>query len=237
MLNDDPELHEPEFADFAAYGKIIPAGLEQPPRDIDEPRLWTLTDDTARFLNDRKSQAGYDEFLRIGCYAFFDCCANAAIGEALDVLSTGPNLLAEQAAAVALIRAGHRTHKATEEAARTRLGFLRLTKDGQTSSDSDRVFTELAHERFCRPRPTAVSSALDELRQAFVDMTLEVSLHAASKAADGAAFARATPDKPPGHDAKAKKAAVDKRKAAATAAAAATAGTKPIDGAKPATKK
>jgi hypothetical protein len=38
---------------FAAYGKIIPAGLEQPPRDIDEPRLWTLTDDTARFLNDR----------------------------------------------------------------------------------------------------------------------------------------------------------------------------------------
>jgi hypothetical protein len=39
MLNDDPELHEPEFVDFAAYGKIIPAGLEQPHRDIDEPRL------------------------------------------------------------------------------------------------------------------------------------------------------------------------------------------------------
>jgi len=116
------------------------------------------------------------------------------------------------------------------------LGFLRLTKGGQTSSDSDRVFAELAHERFCRPRPTAVSSALDELRQAFVDRTLEVSLHAASKAAAGAAFARVTPDKPPGQDAKAKKAAADKRKAAAAAAAAAASGTKPIDGAK-ATKK
>jgi hypothetical protein len=72
MLNDDPELHEPEFVDFAAYGRVILAGLEQPPRDIDEPRLWTLTDDTARFLNDRKSQAGYDEYLHIGCYAVSD---------------------------------------------------------------------------------------------------------------------------------------------------------------------
>jgi hypothetical protein len=237
LLNDDPELHEPEFVDFAAYGKIILAGLEHHPRDIDEPRLWTLTNDTARFLNDRKSQAGYDEYLHIWCYAFFDSCANAAIGEALDALSTGPPLLAEQAAAVALIRAGHRTHTTTKEAARTRLGFLNLTKGGQTSSDSDRVFAELAHEHFCRPRPTAVSSALDELRQALVDMTLEVSLHAASKAAAGAAFARATPDKPPEHDAKAKKAAAGKRKAAVAATTAATAGTKPNDGAKPATKK
>jgi hypothetical protein len=234
LLNDDPELQEPEFVDFAAYGKIIPAGLEQPPRDIDESRPWTLTDDTARFLNDRKSQAGYDEYLHIGCYAFFDSCANAAINEALVTLSTGPPLPAELAATVALIRAGHRTHRTTEEAARTRLGFLRLTKGGQMSSDSDRVFAELAHERFCRPRPSAVSRALDELRQAFVDRTLEVSLHAASKAAVGAAFARVTPDKPPGRDAKTKKAAADTRKAAAAAAAA---GTKPIDGAKPTTKK
>jgi hypothetical protein len=98
MLNDDPELHEPEFVDFAAYGKVILAGLERPPRDIDEPRLWTLTDDTARFLNDRKSQAGYDDYLHIGCYAFFDSPANAAISEALDALSPGPPLPTEQAA-------------------------------------------------------------------------------------------------------------------------------------------
>jgi hypothetical protein len=86
QLNDDPELHEPEFVDFATYEKVILAGLERPPRNIDEPRLWTLTDDTARSLNNRKSQAGYDEYLHIGCYAFFDSCANAAIGEALDAL-------------------------------------------------------------------------------------------------------------------------------------------------------
>jgi hypothetical protein len=78
------------------------------------------------------------------------------------------------------------------------LGFLRLTKGGQMSSDSDRVFAELAHDRFCRPRPTAVSGPLDELRQAFVDRTFEVNLHAASKAAARVAFAKATPDKPPG---------------------------------------
>jgi hypothetical protein len=205
MLNDDPELHEPEVVDFAGYGRVIHAGLERPPRDTDEPRLWTLTDDTARFLNDRTSHAGYDEYLHIVCYAFFDSCANAAIGEVLDTLSAGPRLPAEQAAAVALIRAGHRTHAATEEAARTQLGFLRLRKGGQTSSDSDRVFAELAHERFCRPRPTAVSAPLDELRQAFVDRTLEVSMHTTSKATIGAAFAKATPNKPPGQDAKAKK--------------------------------
>jgi uncharacterized protein YifE (UPF0438 family) len=145
LLKDDPELHEPEFVDFAAYGKVIPAGLEQPPRDIDEPRLWTLTDDTARFLNNKKYRAGYDEYLHIGCYTFFDSCANAAIGEAMDAVSVGSPLSTEQAAVVALIRAGHRIHTTTEEAARTRLGFLRLTKGGQTSPDSDRVFAELAH--------------------------------------------------------------------------------------------
>jgi hypothetical protein len=31
MLNDDSELHEPEFVDFSAYGKDIHAGLERPP--------------------------------------------------------------------------------------------------------------------------------------------------------------------------------------------------------------
>jgi hypothetical protein len=36
----------------------------------------------------------------------------------------------EHAPAVALIRAGHRIHTAMEEAGRTRLGFLRLTKSG-----------------------------------------------------------------------------------------------------------
>jgi hypothetical protein len=139
----------------------------------------------------------------------------------MDTLSNGPPLSAEQTAAAALVRAGHRTHTATEEATRTRLGFLRLTKGGQASTDADRVFAELAHERFCRPRPTAVSGPLDALRQAFVDRTLKVSLHAANKVAAGAAFAKITPDKPAGPDAKARKVAADKRKAAATAAAAA----------------
>jgi hypothetical protein len=51
LVNDDPELFEHEFVDFSAYGKVIRAGMERPPRDIDEPRLLTLTDDTAHFLS------------------------------------------------------------------------------------------------------------------------------------------------------------------------------------------
>jgi hypothetical protein len=131
--------------------------------------------------------------MHIGCYASLYSCANAAISEGLNALSNGPPLSAEQTTALALIRAGHCTHTATEEAARTRLGFLRLTKSGQANTDTDSVFAELAHQRFCRPRPTAVSGQLDALRQAFVDRTLEVSLHVASKAAASAAFAKVTP--------------------------------------------
>jgi hypothetical protein len=201
--------------------------------------LWTQTDDTARALSDKRTQAAYDEYLHVGCYAFFDSCANAAISEGSDTLSNGPPLSAEQTAAIALIRASHRTHIATEEAARTRLGVLRLTKGGQASTDTDRVFAELAHERLCRPRPTAVSGPLDALRQDFVDRTLEVSLHAASKAAAGPAFAKLTPDKPTCPDAWARKAAGEKRKAtvAASVAARPTPLAKPADPAKPRPKK
>jgi hypothetical protein len=92
LPNEDSELLELEFVDFSACGKVIPAGLERPPRDIDEPRLWTMTDDTARFISDRRSQAGYDEYLHIGCYAFVDSYAIAAIGEGMDSLSSGPPL-------------------------------------------------------------------------------------------------------------------------------------------------
>jgi hypothetical protein len=239
LLDDETEPIASEFVEFTYYGEVIPAGLERPPRDVEEPRLWTLTYDTARALSDKRTQAAYDEYLHIGCYTFFDSWANAAISEGLDTLSHGPPLSAEQTAAIALIRAGHRTHTATVEAARTRLGFLRITKGGQGSTDADHVFAESPQERFCRPPPTTVSGPLDALRQAFVDRTLEVSLHAANKAAAIAAFAKITPDKPTCPDARARKAAADKRKAAAAAAAAArpTPLAKPTDPARPPPKK
>jgi hypothetical protein len=153
LLDDEPEPSASELVDFAYYGEVIPAGVERLPRDVEEPRLWTLRDDTARALSDKRTQSAYDEYLHIGCYAFFDSCAIAAISEGLDTLSHGPRISAEQTAAIALIRAGHRTHSATEEAARTRLRFLRLTKGGQASTDADRVFAKLAHERFLSPSP------------------------------------------------------------------------------------
>jgi hypothetical protein len=39
LLHDDPEPFEHEFVDFTAYGKVIPVGLERPPRDMDVGRL------------------------------------------------------------------------------------------------------------------------------------------------------------------------------------------------------
>eukprot|EP00873_Tetraselmis_striata_P002022 jgi/Tetstr1/422286/TSEL_013130.t1 len=35
-----------EYVDFAYFGQVPPSGLDPPPRDGDEPRLWILTDDT-----------------------------------------------------------------------------------------------------------------------------------------------------------------------------------------------
>jgi hypothetical protein len=41
MLDDEPEPSASEFVDFAYYGEVIPAGLERPPRDVEEPRQTT----------------------------------------------------------------------------------------------------------------------------------------------------------------------------------------------------
>jgi hypothetical protein len=72
LLDDEPEPAASDVADFAYYGEVIPAGLERPPCDVEEPRLWTLTDNTARALSDKRTQSAYDDYLHIGCYAFFD---------------------------------------------------------------------------------------------------------------------------------------------------------------------
>jgi hypothetical protein len=150
VFDDESEPTASEFVHLTYYGELIHAGLERPPRDVEQQHILTLTDDTARALSDKKTQAAH-EYLHIGCYAFFDNCAYAAISKGLGALTNGPPLSPQHAAAVTLIRAGHRTHTTTEEAARYRLGFLRLTKSGQASSNADRVFAEFVHERFCRP--------------------------------------------------------------------------------------
>eukprot|EP00873_Tetraselmis_striata_P007804 jgi/Tetstr1/428068/TSEL_018123.t1 len=218
---DAPD-NELEYVDFAYYGRVIPPGLERPPRDVDEPRLWTLTDDAARALAEKRSQAAYDEYLHLGCYAFFSSCANEAMRGALESLSTESATPASKAAALAELRACYRTHLATEEATRSRLGYLQLAKNGPTATEADRVFAELAHAKFCTPRRIAVSGQLDQLRRAFDDKTLEISLSAAGKARTAAAFAKATPDKPaPTESAERRKQreqAAAARKAAATAA-------------------
>jgi hypothetical protein len=173
MLDDEPEPTASEFVDFTYYGEVIPAGLERPPRDVDEPRLWTLTEDTARALADKRTQAAYGEYLHMGCYAFFDSCANAVISEGVDKLSNSPPLSAEQTAVDALIRAGHRTHTATEEAARTRLGFLRLTKGGHASTNCSQNWLTSVFVARALPRSPAhwmrfaKLSSTERLRSAF----------------------------------------------------------------------
>jgi hypothetical protein len=55
LLDDETEPTASEFVDFTYFGEVIPAGLERPPRDVEEPRLWTLTYDTARALADKRT--------------------------------------------------------------------------------------------------------------------------------------------------------------------------------------
>jgi hypothetical protein len=71
LLDDELEPTASDFIDFTYYGEVIPAGLERPPRDVEETRLCTLTDDTAHALSDKRTQSAYDEYFHIGCYAFF----------------------------------------------------------------------------------------------------------------------------------------------------------------------
>eukprot|EP00873_Tetraselmis_striata_P009648 jgi/Tetstr1/429912/TSEL_019777.t1 len=129
--------------------------------------MWTLTDDTARGLADKRSHAAYDKYMHPGCYAFFSSCANEAMRGALESLSIEPATAESKAAALAELRPRYRTHLATEEAT-------------------------LLHPKTHR----AVSGQLDQLRRALDDKTLEISLSAASKARAAAAFAKATPDMP-----------------------------------------
>jgi hypothetical protein len=63
LLDDETEPSASEFVDFVYYGEVIPAGLECPPRDVEEQRLWTLTYDTVRALSDKRTQAAYGELL------------------------------------------------------------------------------------------------------------------------------------------------------------------------------
>jgi hypothetical protein len=69
----------------------------------------------------------YDEYRHIGCNTVFDSGANTAVGEALHVMSSGPPLSQEQGAAVVTLKASYRFHLVTKNA-RTRLGYIRLTK-------------------------------------------------------------------------------------------------------------
>eukprot|EP00873_Tetraselmis_striata_P034649 jgi/Tetstr1/454913/TSEL_041777.t1 len=168
-----------EYVDFAYYGPVIPPGMERPPRDVDEPSLWTVTDDTARGLAEKRSLASYDEYLHMGCYAFFSSCANEAMRGALESLSNESTTAESRAAAFAELRACYRsTHLATEKATRSRFSYLKLTKNGPTATEADRVFAELAHAKFCTLRRIAVSGQLDQLRRAFDDKTLKITLSA-----------------------------------------------------------
>jgi hypothetical protein len=61
-----------------------------------------------------------------------------------------------------------------------------LTSDtprAEGTSDSERVFAELAYERHLKPQPDVASSEYDNLHRAFIDKTLECSLLASAKAA------------------------------------------------------
>jgi hypothetical protein len=75
----------------------------------------------------------------------------------------------ELKAAIATMRQSNYTRTALEEAGRVRISHIRHTKGGRETSDSDRVFADLAYERFLKPRPDVASSYYDNLHTAFID--------------------------------------------------------------------
>jgi hypothetical protein len=69
----------------------------------------------------------------------------------LDDIPNCPKDSPEFKVAVVTLRQSNHTHNALEEAARVRMSHIRHTKGGGETRDSDRVFAELAYERFLKP--------------------------------------------------------------------------------------
>eukprot|EP00873_Tetraselmis_striata_P013243 jgi/Tetstr1/433507/TSEL_022777.t1 len=82
------------------------------------------------------------------------------------------------------------------EASRVRVSYIRHTKGGGETSDTDRVFANLVYDGFLKSKAPVASFDYDALHRAFIDRSLEVSLMVGVKVAAGAAFAMVTPDKP-----------------------------------------
>jgi hypothetical protein len=147
-------------------------------------------------MSTRRHNAALEEYRATACHPAYAACANTASISALEDIQNYPKDSREFKAAIVTMRQSTHTHSALEEAARVRISHTRLTKGGGETTDSDRVFTELAYERFLKPQPDVASSEYDNLHRASIDKTLECSLLASAKAAAGATFAFKTPDRP-----------------------------------------
>jgi hypothetical protein len=138
---------------------------------------------TYRYLSARRHNATLEEYRATACHAAYAACANAAIISTLEDIQNYPEESLEFQAAVVTMRQSIHTHSALEKAAPVRLSHTRHTKGGGETSDSDRVFAELACERFLKSRPDVASSEFSSLHRAFTDKTLECFLLASAKAA------------------------------------------------------
>eukprot|EP00873_Tetraselmis_striata_P003748 jgi/Tetstr1/424012/TSEL_014623.t1 len=100
----DTEL---EYVDYAYFGQVPLSGLEPPPRDGDEPRLWILTDDTAaRGLAEQRGLTAYDKYQYLRCYA--KACGQSLAHHDLRDPPSGTGTLC-----FALASTGSRTHPPT----------------------------------------------------------------------------------------------------------------------------
>jgi hypothetical protein len=78
----------------------------------------------------------------------YAACVNTASISSLEEIQNYPKNSPEFKAAVATLRQSNHIHIALEEAARVRISHIQHTKGGGETSDSDRVYAELAYERF-----------------------------------------------------------------------------------------
>eukprot|EP00873_Tetraselmis_striata_P045851 jgi/Tetstr1/466115/TSEL_000943.t1 len=129
--------------------------MELPPKQLQEPQVFALTCDAYRHLAALSKHAATPyEYRFVACLAAYAFCANTVWDSAvaaLQMASASPS----SAATLAIKLECRRTHGAIEEASRVPVSYIRHTKGGGKTSETDRVFVILAYDRFLKPKASS----------------------------------------------------------------------------------
>jgi hypothetical protein len=113
----------------------------------------------------------------MACHIAYATFANTASISCLEETQNYPKDTPEFKGVAVTLRQSNHTHISLEAAATMRVSHIRYAKIGGETRDKDRVFVELAYERYLKPRPDVASSKYDSLHRAFIDKAMDVYSH------------------------------------------------------------